>query len=178
MRRMRNAVRGEREVNSPTAHASELWARPEPQEEEGLFCLLLHLRLKLDTTTRASRDDSRCKPFLLATWFAAMTQRRLGESYSFIHAIDTAQDTRYKIHEPQDTHTHLCQAPRNWRHIFMHTDWLRIGCPVRGTRHESYESLSNRIEIHFWSPFIIYTMILLAHSSSYLPFVNANRCRN
>lgn len=42
--RMRNAARGEREVNSPTAHASELWARPVPQEEEeaeGLFFLLL-----------------------------------------------------------------------------------------------------------------------------------------
>lgn len=46
IRRMRNAARGEREVNSPTAHASELWARPVPQEEEeaaqeGLFFLLL-----------------------------------------------------------------------------------------------------------------------------------------
>lgn len=41
-----------------------------------------------------------------------MTQRRLGESYSFIHAIDTAQDTRYKIHEPQDTHTFTCAKHR------------------------------------------------------------------
>lgn len=50
IRRMRNAARGEREVNSPTAHASELWARPVPQEEEeaaqeGLFFLLPQLQL-------------------------------------------------------------------------------------------------------------------------------------
>lgn len=76
-----------------------------------------------------------------------MTQRRLGESYSFIHAIDTAQDTRYtsKIH---NAYIHTCAKHRVIEDTFPHR-LRRIGCPVRCTRHESCESLGTGLRSIF-----------------------------
>lgn len=77
-----------------------------------------------------------------------MTQRRLGESYSFIHAIDTAQDTRYTSRKIHNAYIHTCAKHRVIEDTFPHR-LGRIGCPVRGTRHESCESLGTGLRSIF-----------------------------